>query len=183
MLAEVRRTIDRGASDEQICAMLFKDWGFSIKPKTFNKVFVQKYKDWKASVALKKQWIEARAEAIGEGGLSMAARARLWDEVEQMPVAELIKLVRLAQDYERLKVEYGKLEVAKQDSETKRQEAETEKQQLEFEIEQYRKNAQEATDEAIKQIEGGKAVTAEDVIKLRERVFGRSETASSPAAV
>jgi predicted nucleic acid-binding Zn-ribbon protein len=86
-------------------------------------------------------------------------------------LAELRKWKQLEADKE---IEAGKLEVA-------RQTAENEKKALELKIAEYNRNVEEATDEARNKIESGRAITREDIDRIRERVFGLPARAAQPA--
>ena len=86
-------------------------------------------------------------------------------------LAELRKWKQLEADKE---IEAGKLEVA-------RQTAENEKKALELKIAEYNRNVEEATDEARNKIESGRAITREDIDRIRERVFGLPARAAQPS--
>ena len=176
MLAEARRAVDRGDSDQKVCAMLEANWGFHIKPKKFNKSFVQPYKDWKESVAAKRQYIEARVQAMGEGGMNAAALSKLWDMIDEMPASELIKVARVMQEYQRINVEFGKLEVAKKQAETESAHLQLKLQELE--------NQRAAERKQVEEIIGGAESDEKPAGKVLERIrdlFGLSNDAPSRA--
>jgi hypothetical protein len=119
---------------------------------------------WKQQVQEQKAAYSAMAELVDEKGLDDAGKARLWEAVQTMPPALLI---RLREQH----IEREKLALDAKDSARRERE-------LELKIQQFSRNVEEATNEAAKQIESGRPLTADDIKRLRERVIGPAPTAA-----
>jgi hypothetical protein len=103
----------------------------------------------------------ATCQLIGTDGLDFAAQAQIWEAVQGMSAGQLILLRRV--------------ETKRKELELKEKAQATRNQELELKVKQFESQqvqAKEAIEETEQKVAGGRAVTREDIDRIRERVFG-----------
>lgn len=114
--------------------------------------------------------------------VKLMVRSEILNKAEELAGADAVDLVKLdlrRQEGEgRMEIERGKLAQAERELQLKRDELELEKQKLEAQIAREHRDLEEATHEAEQKIGSGESLTAADIARIRERVYG---IAPSPA--
>jgi len=155
-------SLDDGATVHRVAeAAQQKFPGLKLKESPVRCYRSKRWEKHKEAVRQRRVELEAKAGLIGERGLDVASQSRLWDAINSMNSTQLLALRRV--ETQRIKLQLDN------------QRIENEKKELQLKIEKFRRDRQafeEATHEAENKIRAGQQLTAEDLGRIRERVFG-----------
>ena len=155
-------SLDDGASAPRIAEAARKKFpGLQLNEIPVKAYRTKRWKKHKEAVRQRRVEMEAEAGLIGERGLDYVTQSRLWDAINGMNSTQLLALRRV--ETQRIKLQF------------ENQRIENEKKELQLKIEKFQRDRQaveEATHEAQKKIRAGKQLTAKDLGRIRERVFG-----------